>query len=195
MPPNIITSIIESSTQLGINQVVSSTLHQINKSPSQIQLTTSSVDMTKKSISSSSLTTRSTSQPNSNAVVITQSLSSQMLTTQSSVVSVTRKTTLTSSAILEDPTLFISGESRNEGRLTVTIICIAIVVAVVTLSLSLLGMTLLIRCKRHKKIRRTEKEITSCNESKYPDCVYIHIAFLDCVLSLSIYIYSYYQLQ
>ena len=188
MPPNIITSIIESSTQLGINQVVSSTLHQINKSPSQIQLTTSSVDMTKKSISTSSLITRSTSQPNSNAVVITQSLSSQMLTTQSSVISVTRKTTLTSTVILEDPTLFISGGSRNEGRLTVTIICIAIVVAVVTLSLSLLGMTLLIRCKRHKKIRRTEKEITSCNESKYLDCVYIHIAFLNCVIPLSIYI-------
>lgn len=191
MPPNIITSIIESSTQLRTNQATSSSLHQINRSPSQVQLTSSSVHVTKKSISSS-FTRRS--QPNSNVMIITQSLSSQTLTTQSSVVSVTSKTSLTSSAILEDPTLFFSGGSRNEGQFTVTIICIAIVVAVVILSSSLLGMAVLIRCKRHKKIR-TEKEITSCNGSKCLDYAYIHISFLNCVISLSIYINSYYRLQ
>lgn len=189
MPPNIITSIIESSTQLRTNQATSSSLHQINRSPSQVQLTSSSVHVTKKSISSS-FTTRS--QPNSNVMIITQSLSSQTLTTQSSVV--TSKTSLTSSAILEDPTLFFSGGSRNEGQFTVTIICIAIVMAVVILSSSLLGMAVLIRCKRHKKIR-TEKEITSCNGSKCLDYAYIHISFLNCVISLSIYINSYYRLQ
>ena len=143
--------------------------------------------MTKKSISSSSLITRS--QPNSNVMIITQSLSSQTLTTQSNAVSVTSKTSFTSSAIMEDPTLFFSGGSGNEGQFTVTIICIAIVVAVVILSSSLLGMAVLIRCKRHKKIR-TEKEITSCNGSECLDYVCIHIAFHNCVISLSLsYIY------